>query len=273
MDLDTEHVIHAQLEVEGCTAELWLNGIPITRLGPHTAPLESRAAQQFLVAGTNRIELLVEPGRSPSCARTDVRERRLEGARAVGRLLRFEDGTIPDAEFGETLAEVTYRSEEDRSPADRFPRSLFAERDLGGIVGRWAYEDAPILSMEEALIDEAHAALEAIAEAIRQGSTARFLELLEVQVREAARAYPALTEEYLREDLTKLLADYHRAKEPVVPLDRERHDFRLVAGGRMIECVDVDWRPSLMLRDPDVEVEAPYAIFLARIEGKLRVVR
>ncbi|UQA62016.1 hypothetical protein [Polyangium aurulentum] len=271
--LDTSHVIHAQLEIEGCTAELWLNGIPIMRLGPHTMPLESQAVQQFLVAGTNQIELLVEPGPSPARARTEYRDLTLVDARAVGRLYRFEGGTIPDPEFGERLIDVTWRSGESGSTRESFPRSAYGQAELGAVVPRWSYQDAPILSMEESLVDEADAALEEVAEAFRRGSPAQLLAALEEQQREVLLAYPALTADFIRDDLSLLVTDYHRAKEPVLPLRRDRHEFRLVAGGRMIQCVDDDWKPSLRLVDPDEGNEVPYPLFLARIGGRLRVVR
>jgi hypothetical protein len=57
------------------------------------------------------------------------------------------------------------------------------------------------------------------------------------------------------------------------PLTPKRFDFRLVADGRMLDCVDRDFTASLRLRDPDDGSALPHRVLLARIDGRLRIVR
>jgi hypothetical protein len=266
----SNHVIYAELEVEGTTAELYVNGFPLTRLAPETTHFEAIAAQEYLVSGDNELELLVEPGTSPSRARTEYHEERLSGASAVARLVRFPDNVLTEVQNGELLADIQWKSQDGFREA--FPKAIAKRAALGPLSGRWPWQDAPPLVLDDALVEEARAALSALGEAFRRGSAVEYRVLLEAQSSDALRAYPALSEAFVESDLELLVAHYHRSPEPVLPLVRERHDFRLAAGDRMLQCIDKDWRASLRLRDPSGQ-EVPYPVFLARLDGRLRVVR
>jgi hypothetical protein len=233
-------------------------------------PSASIAVQELLVPGDNELELLVEPGTSPSRARVEYHEERLSGASAVARLVRFPDNVITDAANGELVVDVQWKSQD--GVREAFPKAIAKRAALGPWAGRWPWQDAPPLVLDDALVDEARAVLAELGDAFRRGSAAAYRVLLEAQSSDALRAYPALSEEFVQTDLERLVAHYHASPEPVLPLVRERHDFRLVAGDRMLQCIDKDWRPSLRLRDPSGQ-EVPYPIFLARLDGRLRVVR
>jgi hypothetical protein len=267
--MNTTHVFCAQLEVHACRAELQLNGFPLDRLGPDAPLANTIPAQQYLVPGTNELEVLVEPGARPSRARTETRTLARPGAYAKVRLVRFPDGASPEPENGEILLELAWRDETGK-PA-LFPQSRAGTVEMGAAAGRWAWQDAPELVLDEALADEAHAVLEAIADCFRTGSAEAYEELRAQQSADAVRAYPALLGR--PNPLAAHLAYYRRSPRPVAPLVRARHDFRLVAKGRVVECVDEDGRPSLRLRDPVHDMEVACRIFMARIGGRLRIVR
>src|SRR5512140_17900 len=111
--ISPDSIIHAQLEVERCAAELWLNDIPVTRIvaSPTRIPIENVAIMQFIVPGTNLLEIVVEPGPVPSVARTEKRELSFKKMSAVGRLIRFEEGVPGLVEEGDLLTEVSFRWE------------------------------------------------------------------------------------------------------------------------------------------------------------------
>jgi hypothetical protein len=266
-------VVHAQIHAEGCTAELYVNGVPVSRIHPDRTAFESVAVEQLLIPGRNRIELLVEPGSRPSRVRTEARHHDLGDAAAVGRLVRFPDGVFAEASRGEVLREVRLERPAGSIGARTVPESFSAEVDLGQAHGRWAWQDAPVLDLEEALVAEARAALDEIAQAWQACSIEGLWALSALNVRETRRAYPALDEASLRADLELLMNHYARARERVAPRASEQHDFRTVAGGRMLECIDLDWAPSLRLLDPDDGSQVPYPVLLARVDGRLCVAR
>lgn len=268
-----DRVLHAQIQVERCTAELYLNGIPLVRIHPKRTAFESRAVEELIVPGKNRLELLVEPGSHPSVARTESRRLELGDAWAVARLVSFPDGVFTEPENGTLLGEVRF----DRPPGLEGPRtvpqSLVAEVDLGAANGKWAWQDAPVLEPGEALTLEARAVLAELAAAYRTGSVTAIWALFEGPTKDMARAYPAFTEAMARSELETMTAHYMRIPDRVLPLEPEQHDFRVVGGGRLLECVDLDWQGSLRLRDPDDGSTMPVSQLLARIGGRLRVVR
>jgi len=268
-------IIHAQLEVGDCTAELSVNGIPATRIAwsPTRIPIENVAAAQLLIPGTNMLELLVEPGATPSVARTDKRELPFKKMWAVARLVRFHDGASGLPEEGEILAEVKFRWEDASLDRQTFPQSTAIQVEMGAAFGRWAWQDAPELVQGDALREEANAVLDEVEAAIRAFHADRFWSLTELQIADVLRAYPAVTEGFLRSDLATMFDHYRKMKDPVMARDRDAQDFRLVAGDKLLHCIDKDWSTTFKLRDPDDASAVPYTIMLGRIGGKLRIVR
>lgn len=268
-------IIHAQLEVGECTAELLVNGIPAVRIAwsPTRIPIENMAVAQLLIPGTNQLELLVEPGSTPSVARTEKRQQKFKKMWAAARLIRFEEGTGGLPEDGEVLGEAKFAWEDDTLPEQTFPQSTAIQIEMGAAYGRWGFQDAPELVLNDALRDEANGVLDEVDAALRVFHEERFWELTELQVRDCIRAYPAVTESYLRNELTTMFAHYSKGKDPVAPRDREVQDFRLVGGGKLLQCLDKDWSTTFKVRDPGDGSAGPYSILLGRINGKLRIVR
>jgi hypothetical protein len=268
--MDT-HVIYAELEVNACTAELYVNGFPLSRLAPETTHFEATAAQEFLVPGDNAIEILVEPGTRPSLARTERRDLATPAASVTARLVRYPDGVFTEAANGEILAEINWLG---RPEVAAFPQSMSRTATLGSQHGRWSWQDAPVLVLDEQLVLEARAVLDDVARTLRSGDVDAAWRATEVRVREGLRAYPSLSEAEGRAELGKVLAYYRRSADPVRPFTPERHDFRLVARDRVLQCIDLDWSASLKLENPSDPGEVvPYALFLARIDDRLQVVR
>ena len=266
-------ILLAQLEVEDCTAELFLNGAPVIRIAPPKMHIQNASAELYVVPGTNRLDVLVEPGSRPSTARSEVRELAFRPMRATGRLIRFEEGVPGLVEHGELLGEASFAWEEGRPERRVFPAEVGTQIEIPTANGRWSFQDAPPLVLDDALRAEARALLAEVEQAIRRGDTDRFWSLTELQTRDVRRAYPAVTEPYLRGDLATLFAHYRKAPDPVMPRDPADHDFRLVAGDRMLQLVDRDYSTSFKLRDPGDGSAVSYRIMLARIDGKLRIVR
>ena len=273
MSRDT--VVMAQLEVEGCVAELYVNGVPTSRLVPEPGrlPVENVAVEQLLVPGDNVLELLVEPGGRPSEARTRQVEQRFRPMRATGRLVRFREGDDTAPGDGETLLEVAFKWSDASVDRRILPTSSAQSVALGAAHGRWAWQDAPELVMDDALVAEACALLDRVDLAVRTANADRLYALSEAQLRDVLHAYPTLSSVFLRDDLASMLQHYQKGPDPVVARDPAKHDFRLVGGGRLLQLVEEDWTPSFKLRDPVDRSEIGYPMFLARLGPELRIVR
>jgi hypothetical protein len=270
-----DRVLHAQLHVDKCTAELFFNGIPLVRIDPtKRTAFESRPVEELVVPGTNRLELVVEPGSHPSVARTELRQMDTGDAWAEARLISFPDGVFVEPENGTVLAAVRFEKPLPNEATSRtMPTTLYAEAELGAANGRWAWQDAPVLEPGEALFAEARAVLEELATLYKKADTGAIWAYFEAQTKDMARAYPAFTEAMARNELEVMTAHHTKIADRVLPFRPEEHDFRLVAGGRLLETIDRDWKGSLRIKDPDDGTEMPVTHLLGRIDGRLRVVR
>jgi hypothetical protein len=268
-------ILLAQLSIEGCTAELFLNGVPLTRLEnrPGRVPIENVAAESFIVPGTNRLEIVVEPGASPSTARSEYKELAFRPMQATGRLIRFEDGAAGTADSGDVLGETSFAWIGAPPSKQAFPLDTSTQIELGPAHGRWAWQDAPVLVLDDALVGEARDVLDDVRRALRAFDADRLWKLAELQLKDVQRAYAAVREAHLRSELATLLDHARKAADPLLPSDPADHDFRLVGGGRLLQLVDRDYTPSVKLRDPGDGSTTGYPLMLARIDGKLRIVR
>lgn len=281
--------IQSDLDVKGCRAQLYLNDIPVMILGPGGMGGQRVASEQLIVPGRNRLELLVEPGPTPSTARTGSRHLEKPAAgdqpSASAKLVRFtidmlpgEKDSWPSIEDPVVIAEAKWQwpppaPEESGEAVVRFPQSVVNEIDLGPGRGRWRWQDAPPLVPGDALWAEVNHFIDEFDAAFRASRVDILWELSRQQGEDVQRCYSGLTEDFLRTDLARVVAFYRRSAEPAFPRVPERADFHLVAGDRLLNVVDTDWTPSYRLRDPDDGSEVGVPMLLARVDGNLRIVR
>jgi hypothetical protein len=282
-------VLHAEIELEACSGEVTVNGIPVVTL-PEALPsfMQSVPVNPLVVAGLNALELAV--GLDPEAPSVSRRARRnspslSSAARAVARLVRYplEPGTFASPEMGDVLVRLEWSAAEDTSEAS--PRELRATVDLGEGFGRWSWQDAPPLSLEGGTRLEVIGVLEEIRAAIRAGDAEALLRLIAIKFREVGAAYPgasdAASEAKDRENLAVWLGQFAAAPERVLPLDLDALDLRLAAEQRILIPTTRRFTSAIELKmavddedgTPRGDVEVPYEVKLARIDGKLAVVR
>lgn len=236
-------MIHAELKIDNCPAELWLNDIPLKRLAPDQAHNISVPAHMYLLSGQNTLEILVNPGPTPSAARQSRSAANPAGS-AMARVAAYEVGQFT----GDPAAPVLLEASWDGASAGPgpYPRSAQARNDLGPLFGRWHWESADRLQLDAATIDAAAAVLESIRTSLAAGNPDVLLRFGERRFANAARAFPA-------RPLDTIVAQFRRvvAKDAASPgwgfpaLDRAQFDFRVVGEGRLLECINRDWRPTL----------------------------
>ena len=268
-------VVLAQLEVHGCTAELQVNGIPVSVVAdePDRVPRENVAVEQLLVPGNNTLSLWVAEGSDPRALSAPRREVERRPMTAIGRLLRFAEGSGTLPEEGALLLEVAFEWAAGAMERQTFPLSRSRSVELGTMHGRWSWQDAPDLSLEPALVDEACTVMNELEAVVRAGDQRRFERLWQIPFDDAQRAYPALKAEALRLEMVDLLEACGRVTDPVPFRDRSRHAFRLVAGGKLVELIDDDHTPSFKLVDVEVGASLAQPLMLGRIGGRLQIVR
>jgi hypothetical protein len=264
-----ESIVYAEIESMGCYATLWLNDVPLFSAGRFGVRMSHGTVRHFSWPGHNKLELFVEPVPKPSDARTERRKLRLTDAWASARLVRYEDGVMANVENGEVLLDLRYKSD---GAEEEFPVHVEESVALPDALHHWGWESAEPLSVDEPLMHEASALLDTIADVIRSGDVGAFMALSATKIQDADKAYPAGASSRV-DQVAGFIEQWHRAPDCVLPLDASAHDFRVVGGGRLLETVDTDGRASLRFREPTTGGIAPFRMFLAKLNGKLQVVR
>ena len=265
----SQEVICAFLECGRVQAELYLNGFPIL-YASYTRPITAESVHPFLIDGLNTFELVIEPGQTPSVAREprDVSVDKEGYARAW--LGGYAENAPVFPGQGRRVADIVFHR--DAEPSDlKFPASFHASFDLGNWRGPLAWQDAPALRLDDEMRDAAFATLHRLVQIHRDGDVEALCDIFAPHIRDFVRIF-GWTEADLRKRFQEMLVGYVDDPDAILPWNESDTDFRLVAHGRLIECINKDWLPTLRMRTPTGQI-LKKAVYLGIDGGKLRVFR
>lgn len=260
-----DRLMVVKLVADGCAAEAWLNGLPMARVGP-LAPQAMVAAHEAVLEGPNRLELLVSVdggAATPPAAPHDMA--------AHAHLLLPRLGAAIDEGQARTLADVAWSCAAGERLA--LPTRQRCDAELPIRFPRWRWLDAPVLQPSPALAQHAYDFVAGLGRDLARGQTAGFLEATRLRTEELAAAYQRSAESEtarLREWLEHLYASQRLVWRPLAPQDMQT---RLLAGGRLLECLGADGRAALTTM-PDKEGAAvSLPLRLSLVEGRFYVLR
>lgn len=264
-----QEVICAFLECGRVQAELYLNGFPIL-YASYTRPITAQSVHPFLIDGLNTFELLVEPGKTPSIAR----EQYETSVDAEGYARAWLGGYAENAPIfpdqGRRVADIVFHR--NHEPNDlKFPASFYTSFDLGHWRGPLAWQDAPALRLDEEMRQAAFATLRELVQIHQNGDLDAICDIFGPHIRDFTRIF-GWTEADLRARFQEMLIGYADDPDAILPWNEADTDFRLVAHGRLIECINKDWLPTLRMRTPTGQI-LKKAVYLGLDGGKLRVFR
>lgn len=260
--------------VAGCEAEVYLNDIPLGRIsGEGVSPLPDRfgmTVSDYVVNGPNRMELMLFTGERPSLSKAPQGQRDTAGVRAWIRLAEYDPG-MAIGDGGYTLHELFFDGDRGEMPAP------IAVGDSVSVISQfsspWAWELAEPLVMSGALIGEATRFIEDLWHIMSTRDVAGQNALSEVNVREGCLAYGSDYRQ-TRADHNAILADiFGDPTFAMRPLEHERFDFRLCAGGRLVECVGLDWKPVIRSEPDAGGTILRIPLLLGRLQGRMTWLR
>jgi len=230
-----------RLDVQGCDAEAQFNGVPLLRATPQQ-PVALLPVHEFTMMGSNELALLLHPG--PAGAAPPPPEPRLADGQTFASLrllLPRLDGVAHPAS-ARSLAQLDWASAADA--VYEAPFSLRQAVQLPTAFPRWRWLDAPPVADATALRPLVAAFLLEIALGMARGNPEPWLQATRLRLEEQASAY----QRPLADDLARLRR--HLAGLQVQGLKMAlpaaaQLQLRLVAGGRLLDCLGSDGGPAL----------------------------
>ena len=269
-----ETKIQIDLEHKNCSVEMRLNDIPIRKYDAKEQPFVSVAAGYYLVDNVNTLELIINPGPTPSQARTGNTEMPQDEIYAALKLVAYPLGVYPGDPSGKILAKIEYTGLAGQN--DTFPKVLMYRVDLGKQHGRWAWQDGADIKLDNDTKKEIMSLLNVLHDAFVKGDGQKVLDLAKLRLDDGARANSAVDRNKQHQLFINDIKRYESypdwGMEPLSPLEAE---FRIVANGKMVECIRHDWQP-LLVSTPLKKRDGgryDYRVFLSKIKGKLHIVR
>ncbi len=266
-------MIHYELRLEGCVAEVWLNDIPLARVDGTKMAVHTRVAHGYLVPGENVLELVAAPGATPAVSRTGRSAAPLDPAgKALARVVRYKVGDFTDENSGHTFVLCRLGEHNVPTAAPGTPTIARARGEVSAPFPRWAWQEAPVLALER-VREEVAALIKKVHEAFARGQPDEVLALMAVCHAETAICLPAWSAEELRADLAETIRAIPASGARLRPLDEANFDLRLCAGGRLVECIGKDWLP-LIQRGPDASgATFSFRMFVGKHKGRWAILR
>lgn len=264
-----------ECEATGCDAEFWLNDIPVVRRGPTHGLYLSAPVNHLVRDGENVLTAVIRSGPIPSQSKTGVPDAPemhvAEEERVWAKVSAYPRGAVAGGPDGQHLIQL------DWPPIPRLPTVhplvLSAREDLGKLRGAWAWETAPELTLDDATKKEIFDYLTALRALLNDGDCDAFLTKQKLRLADIARAFDMRPSQKMNQ-IRRIFADEFGQPNWVFdPLDEGSFDLRLVADGRMVECIGKDWEPIVrQAPDADGNVGA-WDVMLAKIDGAWQIVR
>lgn len=262
----TDRVVYAEIRLENCSAELYVNDVPLIHIPLTNHTFHSQPVQEYLVSSLNELSVVVNPGPTPSTALQPTRNLDSQQAWLEARIVEYEAGQMT-GEGGRELGALAWNSSSGIVSGHRLTVQASVPRSFGP----WAWQSTSRLTLNDATRAEAARIIRRLHHAFSEKLIAEIVRYSHFWLEEDGIAYPALPAKRRIADFNAMLIE-SAPKWTVAPLDEPNWDLRLCGGGRLIDCINRQWQPIIRTTiegQPNFE----YRMFLGRISDLLVAVR
>ena len=263
-----------EAQVKGCAAEFYLNGFPLTLCSEEKGQELVQPVNQYVIDGENELAFIVKPGPIPSQAESGPPEGKTEaeayvtgGESVMVRLCKYPYGAVSGGEERQILQELTWPLEI-HEETHEYPLRMSVRFPLKTGTGKWLWEELPEIELDEKAVEEIGAFLEGLRKSIADKDPEPFLAAGAPRFDELAKAYE--DPPYKKRNIFRRTVD---EVDGMGEVDPETFDLRLVAGGRLVECVGKDWDPILRGAPDKDGNEDHYDMFIGRDAGGWKMYR
>jgi len=232
-----EKITYLQLYIQHCRVEALVNDIVIQRKYEKNITTITQPIHEFLVAGENILSLNVLPYVGPEFEPT---------AQVHLRIARFNEGDFLEFTGGELLAEIIFSEQHLIEGASR--RTFRQTEPFHANSSKtWVWQQAKPLVLNDETIKALNKFIGAIHRDIKAKVADNILPLAQIKIEEVAHCYPSVSIDERLQEMQKYILVPRDHNEPLdfVPLNVHNLDYRLAAGGRLVECKGRDGLPLI----------------------------
>ena len=243
-----DRLLVLRVRSQGVAAEAWLNGLPLART-PKAGGDCCVPVHEFVIAGANRLELVVDPPPLAAGAPAPAPVFGDGAWRADAALLLPRVGQLASEHASRLLGQVSWACPEDE--VFRPPVRLSQELDIPVRFPRWRWLDAPPIEDVDSLRATAATFLQDVAIALSRGDPEHLIVAAKLRFEELALAYQRPPADDLARWRARVqLLHAQKALRPELPTP-DSLNLRLVADRRLMECLGADGLPILRCARPD----------------------
>ncbi len=264
------------IKTQNLRVEIRVNDIPVISLLPGEADMPAEVpVNEFLVSGSNVVSVILHAGPVPSQVKSPWTPDEKTGPYAgistlVLRIARYAEDQDTTRHDPPPLLSVDWSG-----VAAPVPQTMERELVVGDSIFPWAWISAERFARLDAttyrpafdLLNHLHQLL--VARQIAEFVAAMRLKLDEITI----RAY-GVSREPMLATMTRVLEQY--SSDPawtLLPLDPDAIDLRLVADGRLIECLRKDGHRALQYVRPDNQSTFFLPAMVGRFNSSWQVLR
>jgi hypothetical protein len=229
---------------------------------------------QFIVEGRNRIGVVLHNGPVPSGLGAPWPDSPLANqytgqAKLTLKFSKYKPEEIPFHDSPPVLLNIDWAG-----LAVPVPSVLEREVELPSAFGRWAWESATTFtSISGSLRGSVLEYLTFLHDLLATGQFERFIAESEIKLKElTVRAY-GIEAGPFRDEMLAGLSSHLGPPYELAPLVPEEIDLRLVAGGRLIECLKRDYGYVLESNHPETKDTFFLPIMVGQREGRWNILR
>lgn len=273
----TRFFLMLDLECTRVSAEAYLNGIPVARVdqSARQTPRIFRPIHEYVVPGaTNTLTLAVAHGSRPS---NSLESRGLCQAPSEANV-RLAVSILPEGAYYDDpgvrqVSEIRWQTP--AGPGFAAPVILTQPVDIpnlgyGHAKRTWA-EGAVIAPAN--LRDDITPVLRYLRDSLAKGDPEKYIEMAQPRFQDIATAYGRPAGEIVNELREQVRRVHGEGDFDLEEIRADNMDPRLCAGGRLVECVDANWLPTLRTKPLSTgSMRLRFSTFLANIGGQWRIV-
>lgn len=267
--INKDFMIHLDLYLSHCTAEFYINDIPIRRMEA-SENFFSLNAHHLLLDGINQLQIVVNPGETPSTAKQSFEinsSNTLDNnAKACMKLVKYPVGAFAgDDKNGTILATLNWELSTLEEPPKQYPVIVTGGKDFGAMLGPWLWQQCEPIQFENEL-----PSIQIIAQNLYnsfiKGDANSVVNFAAPSLRDIGKALPAYGEAAFKEDMMIDIASNADTASLAPAYAANKTDFRLVGNGRLVQLINKDWENTIV-SGPDEDGET---YELPAIIGKVR---